>query len=186
MTPFRIHWRATLLSTGLAGAALFSLVFLTPSLAPFGTQKYGPFVPRIVDGDTISSGEQTFRIAGVDTCEKGQPAKFPGYAEPINCGEYASAFVSRFIGKSEVVCYDLGQRTYGRIVARCFLDEGWPTLRNDIGAFALESGWALPTDHATISYAIAYQFKSFSARLKKNGFWNGEVENPASWRHRNQ
>ena len=184
MNGFRIYWKQTILSGGLVALVILTLILFTPALAPIGAKKYGPFTPRIIDGDTFANGDLVFRIAGVDACEKGQPATFPDLQEPINCGEFASAFVARFISDNEVVCYDQGQRTYGRIVARCFLNNGWPTTKNDIGAFALKAGWAFPTDHATISYALAYQVIYFKARLKRNGFWNGHVEKPEIWRHR--
>lgn len=140
------------------------------------------FIPRIIDGDTLSDGSTTYRLVGVDACELGQPVLLRGDKEPVDCGYYARAFVERFIGDDQVICYDQGPRSYGRIVARCF--SGTVEAPNDIGAFAIRSGWAEPTSHAGLLYGVKYVFEHYAAKAFRRGAQNGTYENSAAWRNR--
>ena len=112
----------------------------------------------------------------------GQPIRFPDQDGDLNCGYFARAFVEEFIGAQQVVCYDQGARSYDRIVARCFVGTNWPTIQTDIGAFAIYSGWAVPTKHAGTLFKLRYLSEYMSANTARRGAWNGTSARPAVWR----
>ena len=181
MTPFR----SVALVSGLAVLFGFAGLYIAPNMEQYaGGKKYGPFKPEVTDADTISDGDLKFRLVGVDACELGQPISFEDYEEPLDCGYFARAFVKRYIADNDVVCYDQGSRSYGRIVARCFLVIGRnpASIENDIGAFALFSGWAVSTNHARGMFAARYQFEETMAKIASRGAWRGTMQTPAEWR----
>ncbi|SCZ73542.1 Endonuclease YncB, thermonuclease family [Epibacterium ulvae] len=181
-----IKWGLTFKAGGACLALMAGLLFVTPNLERLaGGKAYGPFVPNIIDGDTLGNGTERFRLVGVDACEIGQPIQFPDQDGELNCGYFARAFVKEFIGNQEVVCFDQGVRSYDRIVARCFVDAAWPTMQTDIGAFAIYSGWAVPTEHAGDLFKMRYLMEYMSAQLARRGAWNGSSVLPAVWRAAN-
>lgn len=177
-----IGFKNILIWLGIGAVATTALTFVTPNFGSLGATKHGPFTPRLIDGDTLTDGKTRFRLAGVDACEMGQPARFADFPNPLDCGAYATEFVRRFIGANDVICYDRGQRSYERLVARCYIDTGKTGVSEDIGAFAIRSGWAVPTDHAGFDFGLAYYMLFGEAKLRRNGMWNAEVENPTTWR----
>lgn len=182
-----IKWGVTIRATGACLALLGGLLFIAPNVEPLaGGQSYGPFVPNIIDGDTLGNGTERFRLVGVDSCEMGQPIKFPDQEGELNCGYFARAFVEEFIGGQKVTCYDQGARSYERIVARCFVGDGWPSMETDIGAFAIYSGWAVPTEHAGALFHARYLMEYMIARAARRGTWNGLSVLPSVWRAANR
>lgn len=67
-------------------------------------------------------------------------------------------------------------------MARCFVDDGWPTMTDDIGAFAIHSGWAVPTDHAGELIMARYLMEYVFAKAARRGAWNGSTVFPEVWR----
>ncbi|MFV1761493.1 thermonuclease family protein [Phaeobacter sp. A90a-4k] len=178
-----IKWGLTFKAVVVCLAILGGMLFVTPNIERLsGGKAYGPFVPDVIDGDTLSNGTTRFRLVGVDACEMGQPIRFADHDGELNCGYYARAFVEKFIGNREVICFDQGARSYNRIVARCFVGTGWPTMQTDIGAFAIYSGWAVPTDHGGDLFKLRYLLDYMSAKLARRGAWNGSSALPAVWR----
>lgn len=182
-----IKWGVTIRATGACLALLGGLLFIAPNVEPLaGGQSYGPFVPNIIDGDTLGNGTERFRLVGVDSCEMGQPIQFPDQEGELNCGYFARAFVEEFIGDQEVTCYDQGARSYERIVARCFVGGSWPWMQTDIGAFAIYSGWAVPTEHDGSMFQARYLMEYMIARAARRGTWNGSSVLPSVWRASNR
>lgn len=176
----------SMLLVGGASVIFFGFaLFITPNFEAYsGGKKYGPFDVNMIDGDTLSDGIERFRLVGVDACEMGQPIDFAEEAETLDCGFYAKRFVENFIGADKVVCYDQGTRSYDRIVARCFRFSGQSTrsIDDDIGAFALRSGWAVSTDHAEGLFAFRYFYEELMAKASLRGTWNGQSMTPDEWR----
>lgn len=174
------------LGLGLCAVAGAGVILLSgaPNVEPFlGRPVLGPFSPRLIDGDTFADGDTRIRLAGVDACEMGQPIRYEEYAAPLDCGAYAKAFVERFIGTHPVVCYDQGGHSYGRIVARCFLDipGRGHTMKTDIGAFALRSGWAFPS-HPHPAFGARYALEHLRAMIARAGALAGRLDKPRDWR----
>lgn len=178
-----IRWGLTIKASGACLALFGGLLYLAPNVERIsGGKAYGPFVPSIIDGDTLGNGTERFRLVGVDACEMGQPISFLDQEGELNCGYFARAFVEEFIGKQKVVCYDQGARSYERIVARCFVGTSWPTMQTDIGAFAIYSGWAVPTEHAGDLFKVRYLMEYMTAKMSRRGAWNGSSVLPEVWR----
>ncbi|WP_120632590.1 thermonuclease family protein [Ruegeria sp. EL01] len=181
-----IKWGLTLKAIGVCLTLMGGLLYLAPNIEHLsGGKAYGPFVPRIIDGDTLVDGDIRFRLVGVDACEMGQPISFPDQEGELNCGYFARAFIEDFIAGQQIVCYDQGGRSYDRIVARCFAGAGWPTMRTDIGGFAIYSGWAVPTKHAGDLFRARYLLEYMLAKLAWRGAWNGSSVHPEVWRAAN-
>lgn len=181
MKPFK----SVILITVASIVFFTGVLCVTPNLEAFaGTPVYGPFTARVIDGDTLSDGVRTYRLVGVDACEMGQPIEFADQADTLDCGFYAKSFVERFIDDEQVVCHDQGTRSYDRIVARCFVagSSTRRSIKNDIGAFALHSGWAVATDHAKSMCAFRYIYEELAAKATSRGAWNGRTMTPAEWR----
>lgn len=165
----------------------YAVLFLLPNIVAYENKtKHGPFYPRIIDGDTIANEQSIFRIVGIDTCEMGQPIKFREYNGPLDCGLYAKQVLTNFISNNNVVCFDEGIMSYGRWIARCFIETPSKTytIDEDIGAFMIKSGWALPYHNEGFT-SSRYTMEYLLALLARNGIHNGSYTNPAIWRVEN-
>ncbi|MEO1090584.1 MAG: thermonuclease family protein [Pseudomonadota bacterium] len=65
---------------------------------------------RVIDGDTLEVAGERIRIEGLHAPELTEPA-----------GEVARAFVEQLVRDETVRCVSDGQRSYRRLVARCFV-----------------------------------------------------------------
>ena len=92
---------------------------------------------RVVDGDTLSIGDTTFRLNGIDAPEYGQ------ICGNWNCGEAALERLSALVSGQLVHCDPIGEDSYGRTIATCFVGE------SDIGAEMVRSGYAWVSDVST-------------------------------------
>ena len=83
---------------------------------------------RIADGDTFRFGRDRIRLHGVDAPEMSTPQ-----------GKPAKAHLEGLIAASPgaLRCQDTGDRTYERIVARCYTADN-----RDLSAAMAEDGWA--------------------------------------------
>lgn len=168
----------------IGGSAIFFgiAVFVTPNFEAYaGTTAIGPFDAALIDGDTLSDGNINYRLVGVDACEMGQPIDFVEEPETLDCGYYAKKFMEQFIADDQIICYDQGSRSYERVVARCFRHNGTNQrlIEDDLGAFALRSGWAVSTDHAEGMFAFRYFYEELIAKTSLRGAWNGTSITPA-------
>lgn len=82
-------------------------------------------VTHVRDGDTIEVDGVPVRLNGVSAPERGE-----------RYGAEASAFMERLVMGQEVRCQLNGERSYDRVIGRCFIDG------QDIGAAIIEAGLA--------------------------------------------
>lgn len=81
---------------------------------------------HITDGDTLRFGETRVRLYGIQAPEMDTPE-----------GPRARAALVALIGSGDVVCEDTGERSYRRVVARCFDARG-----RDLSEQMVREGWA--------------------------------------------
>lgn len=86
----------------------------------------------VIDGDTIAYKNTGLRIRlwGLNAPELGD-----------HIGQNAKTKLAKIIGHHEVSCADTGQRSYDRVVARCFIG------RTDLSAIMITQGLAKPYCH---------------------------------------
>lgn len=140
----RLHGPLLLAIFGFAVAAtaVDSLSLLSPGVSA-RAQRDPALAGRpthITDGDTIRFGPARVRLYGIQAPEMDTPD-----------GPRARAALVAIIGTGEVVCQDTGDRSYRRVVARCFDAQG-----RDLSEQMVREGWA--TDWPRFSrgrYALA-------------------------------
>jgi endonuclease YncB( thermonuclease family) len=76
---------------------------------------------RVTDGDTFVVNGVTIRLQGVDAPEASARCR-DAHGRGFACGDWATARTRDLIADRPLECRDLGERTHGRTVARCFLD----------------------------------------------------------------
>ena len=77
---------------------------------------------RVVDGDTLAIGTVRIRIQGIDAPEMDDQCTRPD-GSVWDCGVWSTDVArQRFEGR-QMVCHDLGERSYDRVVGRCLLDD---------------------------------------------------------------
>lgn len=81
---------------------------------------------RVVDGDTLQIAGKTFRLWGVDAPELATPE-----------GRVSADYLTQVVATHEITCMDSGQRSYERIVGKCF--DPW---RRDLAAIMVAQGLA--------------------------------------------
>lgn len=81
---------------------------------------------RIIDGDTLSISGIRFRLWGLDA---------PELSEPF--GPAAKTYLESLTAGREIRCTPTGQKTYNRIVARCFIGD------SDLAELMIRAGKAL-------------------------------------------
>lgn len=98
--------------TGLSGgAAALGVAVPQPGAAIVGPA-------RVVDGDTVRIGSVRIRIQGIDAPETDDTCRRPD-GSAWDCGVWSTKVArARFEGR-QLVCHDLGERSYDRVVARC-------------------------------------------------------------------
>jgi len=82
-------------------------------------------VTHVRDGDTIEVDGQAIRLNGLHAPELGDPL-----------GSQARDFIAAMVSGREVTCELNGERSYDRLIGRCFLDG------EDIAASLVASGYA--------------------------------------------
>jgi endonuclease YncB( thermonuclease family) len=87
------------------------LALLLGASAPAAAEEIRGKVGRVLDGDTFEVAAQRIRIQGLHA---------PELEEPL--GPKARDFVRDLVKDDEVRCIWDGERSYNRLVARCFLD----------------------------------------------------------------
>lgn len=111
---------------------------------------------RVVDGDTFWLGRVRVRLAGIEA-----PAR--NTAEGRNSRRYLSELVAGQV----LTCNDTGGRTYGRVAAICYDQQG-----RDLGRLMIHAGWAWDwRQHSGGRYFPA----ELSARLGRRGVF---ADNP--------
>lgn len=93
------------------GAAALGVAVPQPGAAIVGAA-------RVIDGDTVRIGSVRIRIQGIDAPEMDDSCLSPdgsGWA----CGVWATEVARDRFGGRRLVCHDLGERSFDRVVARC-------------------------------------------------------------------
>lgn len=127
----------------------------------------------VVDGDTLEIGGKRVRLFGVDAFESSQQCVFNGKQWP--CGRRAAFALADHIKDSTISCRPTGQKSYERIVARCFKGAD-----DDVGRFQVQQGWAL----AATAFSHDYVKDEEAARAKLAGAWSSTFLPP--WQYRKE
>lgn len=125
---------------------------------------------KVVDGDTLKIGRQTYRFYGIDAPEKEQKCKKSGSI--WRCGQEATAYLKRLVGSRPVHCQEKDRDRYGRIVAICWAG------RTELNREMVRAGMAW----AYTEYSRDYQATELEARRHARGFWAGEAQPAWEWR----
>jgi endonuclease YncB( thermonuclease family) len=147
----------TLIFFGLV-ALLVARLNQRPPVEPLVGKAY------VIDGDTISVGQDHIRFKGIDAPEIAQSCGKPPYA----CGQEARQSLIKLIDGRQVRCKGEGRDKYERTLATCFVGE------TNLNRSLVESGQA-------VSYGD-YRDAELAARGKKLGIWKGGFETPQDWR----
>ncbi len=92
---------------------------------------------RVIDADTLEIAGQRIRLGGIDAPEMSEYC-VDTQGKRWRCGVWATEAARDMIGQRVLRCVDLGQRSYDRIVGRCYLDG------RDLGVKLIEAGAARP------------------------------------------
>ncbi len=109
----------------------------------------------VIDGDTIRIDNIKIRFLGIDAPDRGKDPQSAFYLDAKNA-------LSVFVGHNSVSCQPTGDKSYDRIVAKCFLG------KIDLSAFMVENGWAV--DWPKFSKGD-YADEMLLAKQKKLGVW---------------
>lgn len=123
-----------------------------------------------VDGDSLRSGGEDFRLLGIDAPELRQTCTRAGRS--WSCGREAHARLRTLVAGGGLVCTPQGRDRYGRTLARCRAGG------RDIGETMVREGLAL--DFMGGGYGAVER----EARAARRGLWAGEFELPQDWRRR--
>jgi micrococcal nuclease len=122
---------------------------------------YDTPVYRVIDGDTIVTGQGTVRLIGVDTPETHHPTVD---VEP--CGPEAEAFTRAQLHGKHVHLVTTGYDRYGRVLAYVYDRKVLFNLK------LIEQGWSPAYDR--YKHALFEDFKRAEAKAKaeQRGLWN--------------
>ncbi len=94
-------------------------------------------IPRVIDADTLDVAGQNIRLGGIDAPEMSElctDTKGNAWA----CGVWATQHARELLNGKTVRCIDLGDRSYARVVGRCYLNG------RDLAVLLIEAGAARP------------------------------------------
>lgn len=114
--------------------------------------------PRVIDGDTLAFKDAKVRLWGIDAPEMNERE-----------GRETRNALIVMIGRDEVACDDMGGRTHGRIVARCFTirRHGGTILRgHDLGLLLVSAGRALDCPRFSQGFYRMVEAKGARERIK--------------------
>ena len=126
----------------------------------------------VIDGDTIEIRGRRIRLDGIDAPEADQVCEREG--RPWRCGAEATAALRARLRGQVVLCQELGQDRYGRMLARCHAGG------ESINAWMVREGWAT----AYLRYSYAYLPEQIVAWWNGSGLWAGRFESPEDHRRR--
>lgn len=126
---------------------------------------------RVIDGDTLDVGKVRVRLHGIDAPETDQPCTTLD-GQNWACGDWITRQVrDRFQG-AMARCEPLDKDRYGRIVARCYVDDV------DIAKTLVNEGWAF----AYRKYSMDYDLDEKAAYVADRGVHGFVVQSPARYR----
>lgn len=128
-------------------------------------------IASVTDGDTFELGPVHIRLHGIDAPEAGQTCRHAD-GRLWQCGTAATNRLAELVEGHEVMCEALDRDAYGRIIARCTVNE------LDVGSALVEEGltWAY------VRYSSDYADREAAAKAARLGIWQGEAEAPWDYR----
>ncbi|MCI5038177.1 MAG: thermonuclease family protein [Donghicola eburneus] len=114
---------------------------------------------RVIDGDTLSDGDITYRLNGIDAPESGQTC-LNSSGQSWRCGETATAFLVDLLANTDLRCQAIEQDRYGRTIATCFASG------MDLGKSLIEAGLAWSFRRYDDVYAEAEDTAKKDGRLR--------------------
>lgn len=123
---------------------------------------------RVIDGDTVDIAGTRIRIQGIDAPERDDTCRRPDGSE-WPCGAWSIEAARDRFGGQVLACEDLGERTWGRVVARCRKGEV------DFAEAMVAKGAARACPRFALQHAHsrAYIDVERSARAEARGIFDG-------------
>ncbi len=170
----RVYSRTTrntgcLVMLGLAAGVTALLVGLGLSLAQGRIEVHGP--ASVTDGDTLSIGDVTIRLYGIDAPEYGQACAAEG-GGTWRCGEKATDRLVELTASHEAICVGSAFDDYGRLLGTCTVGG------TDINGTLVSEGLAW----AFVRYATDYVPQEREAKAANLGIWRAPTQ--TAWDYR--
>lgn len=156
---------------GASGLGLAPLTAVPAAVAPAPDTggdtegKPGPAIvgpARVIDGDTLRIGSVRIRIQGIDAPETDDRCQRPD-GRGWDCGVWATRLArDAFEGRS-LVCHDLGERSYDRVVGRCMDGD------RDFAEVMLRAGAARACDRFALRHAHSRGYMALEAEAAAAG-----------------
>lgn len=127
-------------------------------------------MPRVIDADTLEIAGQRIRLGGIDAPEMSETchrADGRGWA----CGVWATDAARALLRGQRLRCIDLGERSYRRVVGRCYL------AGQDVAELLIEAGAArnCPRYAREQGQSEAYQAAEARALAARAGIFGGPL-----------
>ncbi|MFK3776662.1 thermonuclease family protein [Agrobacterium sp. NPDC089420] len=152
---------------GLFLATVFLGILIAAKLDQINSETHdGRFF--VIDGDTLSKGEERFRLLGIDAPELAQTCRRNGESWP--CGQEARRVLQRLAEPADFSCSGSSRDRYGRLLVYCAAGG------RDISREMVSEGFAVASGYFQFSAEQA------AARRQARGIWAGEFEKPSEWR----
>ena len=152
---------------GLFLATVFLGILIAAKLDQINSETHtGRFF--VIDGDTLSKGEDRFRLLGIDAPELSQTCRRGSETWP--CGAEARRVLQQMIEGTTFSCSGSSRDRYGRLLVYCSAGD------RDVSSEMVASGFAIASGYFQFSGEQAL------ARKEARGIWAGEFERPAEWR----
>lgn len=120
----------------------------------------------VIDGDSLASGEQRFRLRGIDAPELRQQCRREGLS--WDCGVAARAALGQLLPGGRAECRGGQRDRYDRLLVTCV-------------AGGLEVNREMVRRGMAVSYG-EYQADEAAAKAAKVGLWAGSFERPRDYR----
>ena len=164
-------------------AAALALIVLALAIGPLpqgaegaqtGARLSGPVT--VIDGDTIEVAGTRMRLHGINSPERAETCRDRD-GSPWRCGEWAALEMRALAEGRRADCTDLGERTHGRVVARCSLDG------RDLAALAIEGGLARACPRFALAHphSQGYEAMERAAIRARAGSFRGVVPEPTGF-----
>jgi len=160
---------------------LFGIVVVLGFLAyqiygcDLNSRPYKSYNVRVVDGDTlVLDNKLRIRLQGMDAPETKQQCIdiINGDKEYFECGKVATMRLAQIIGQNKVECTNEGRDKYKRQLSYCYVNV------ENINRRMVREGYAI----SYRQYDSTFALDELVAKIKKDGLWNSEFENPSDWR----
>ncbi len=131
---------------------------------------------QVIDGDSFKSGEEEFRIYGIDAPEYRQNCIDETGAD-WPCGKVARNGLDEILRKEDHRCTVRTRDRFGRLVVLCASEAG-----ADLSAMLVSDGLAVSGQNFD---ETIYATDERDAQKAKRGIWRGKFVRPDIWRAQN-